>query len=129
MRKSACSTFAVGADGKDITALRDELVELKKSLNSVTRERDLLHTKCAKLEQVLGKKDKEIEDLLVSGHITVSSEYYMYSSCCVHTQHMAMDTCMDTCILVHVCMCMHPSTCMYVHVYMYTCTSSLYMYM
>lgn len=100
MRKNACSSPAVGVDGKDIASLRDGLVELKKSLNSVTRERDLLHTKCAKLEQALGKKDKEIEDLLASGHITVRSEYYMYSLCCVHTRHVAMDTCM----LVHTCM-------------------------
>ena len=73
------SASAVGADGKDIAALRDELVELKKSLNSVTSERDLLHTKCAKLEQVLGKKDKKIKHLLASGHHTVSCEYYMWS--------------------------------------------------
>ena len=70
-RKNATSP-AVGADGKDAIALRDELVELKKSLNSVTRERDLTQARYAKLEQELAKKDKEIEDLLASGHITVS---------------------------------------------------------
>ena len=70
MKKKAAS--AVGEDGKDAIALRDELVELKKGLNEVTQERDLLHAKCAKLEQALGRKDKEITDLLASGHITVS---------------------------------------------------------
>lgn len=62
----------MGGDGKDVIALRDELVELKKSLNSVTRERDLIQARYSKLEQTLGRKDKEIEDLLASGHITVS---------------------------------------------------------
>jgi septal ring factor EnvC (AmiA/AmiB activator) len=65
----------VGSDGKDAIALRDELVELKKSLNSVTRERDLTQARYAKLEQALAKKDREIEDLLASGHITVSSAH------------------------------------------------------
>ena len=65
----------MGADGKDAIALRDEVVELKKSLNSVTRERDLTQARYAKLEQALAKKDKEIEDLLASGHITVSSAH------------------------------------------------------
>ena len=63
----------MGGDGKDVIALRDELVELKKSLNSVTRERDLIQARYSKLEQTLGRKDKEIEDLLASGHITVSA--------------------------------------------------------
>ena len=63
----------MGADGKDAIALRDEVVELKKCLNSVTRERDLIQARYAKLEQALAKKDKEIEDLLASGHITVSN--------------------------------------------------------
>ena len=65
----------MGADGKDAIALRDEVVELKKNLNSVTRERDLTQARYAKLEQALAKKDKEIEDLLVSGHITVSNAH------------------------------------------------------
>ena len=93
IRKNTCSASAVGADGKDIVTLRDELLELKKSVNRVTRERDLFHAKCAKLEQVLGKKDKEIEDLLASGHITVSSNYHMYSSYHVCTLCVAVDMC------------------------------------
>ena len=72
-RKNAPSS-TVGADGKDAIALRDEVVELKKSLNTVTREKDLIQARYAKLEQALAKKDKEIEDLLASGHITVSCE-------------------------------------------------------
>ena len=72
-RKSHAPSSTVGGDGKDVIALRDELVELKKSLNSVTRERDLIQARYSKLEQTLGRKDKEIEDLLASGHITVSA--------------------------------------------------------
>ena len=89
-RKSTTSS-AVGADGKDAIALRDEVVELKKSLNSVTRERDLTQARYAKLELALVKKDKEIEDLLASGHITVSNalEYilqavYLYIYTCTY---------------------------------------------
>ena len=81
----------MGADGKDAIALRDEVVELKKSLNSVTRERDLTQARYAKLELALVKKDKEIEDLLASGHITVSNvlEYilqavYLYIYTCTY---------------------------------------------
>ena len=61
-----------GVDGKDAIALRDELVDLKKALNLVTRERDLIKAQHTKLEQALTRKDKQIEDLLASGHITVS---------------------------------------------------------
>ena len=79
MRKSAASS-SVGVDGKDAIALRDEVVELKKNLSTVTRERDLVQAKYAKLEQSLAKKDKEIEDLLASGHITVSAYTFLASS-------------------------------------------------
>ena len=95
----------MGADGKDAIALRDELVELKKTLNSVTRERDLTQARYAKLEQALVKKDKEIEDLLASGHITVSKIMYINTlylvesaAVCMHMYISIMVKCTHTMI-------------------------------
>ena len=76
MKKRVGLSSMVGVDGKDAISLRDELVEVKKSLNEVTREKELTQARYAKLEQALERKDKEIEDLLASGHITVSLRIY-----------------------------------------------------
>ena len=55
----------------DPIALQDEVLELKKEVNAVSRERDLERAQRRRLEVEVGKKDKHIEDLLSSGHITV----------------------------------------------------------
>ena len=43
-------------------------------MNAVSRERDLERAQHRRLEVEVGKKDKHIEDLLSSGHITVRRE-------------------------------------------------------
>ena len=43
-------------------------------MNAVSRERDLERAQRRRLEVEVGKKDKHIEDLLSSGHITVRGE-------------------------------------------------------
>ena len=56
----------------DAIALRDETVRLKQLLNAVMKERDLAKAQQVKLQQEAGRKDKQIHDLLASGHISVS---------------------------------------------------------
>ena len=47
-------------------------MQLKKEANAISRERDLERAQRRKLELEMGKKVKQIDDLLSSGHITVS---------------------------------------------------------
>ena len=56
---------------KDAIQLKDEMIGLQKMMNTLTQERDLARAKLRKLEGELSKKDKQIEDLLVAGHIPV----------------------------------------------------------
>ena len=56
----------------DAIALRDETVRLKQLLNAAMKERDLGKAQQVKLQQDVGRKDKQIQDLLAAGHITVS---------------------------------------------------------
>ena len=56
----------------DPIELQDEIVQLKKEANAISRERDLERAQRRKLELEMGKKVKQIDDLLSSGHITVS---------------------------------------------------------
>ena len=62
----------------DAIALRDETVELKKALNVTLKERDLAKAQQVKLEKEVGRKDKQIEDLLASGHISVSEVHVVF---------------------------------------------------
>ena len=62
----------------DIIALRDETVRLRQLINSVMKERDLAKAILSKTQALVAKKDKEIQDLLTTGHVPVS-EGCLYS--------------------------------------------------
>ncbi|XP_065884263.1 IQ domain-containing protein E-like isoform X2 [Dysidea avara] len=54
---------------KSCEDMYDEIVELKRSLNIVTSERDIARSKLVQLEKLLVKRDKQVEDMLASGYV------------------------------------------------------------
>ena len=56
--------------GKTALDLRDELTAMKKNLSATEEQRDIFRGEMMKYKQILVKKDKEIEDLIMSGHVS-----------------------------------------------------------
>ena len=52
--------------------LQEELHSVKRELQSACRERDLGQARLRRAEEEIGQKDKQIEQLLASGVISVS---------------------------------------------------------
>ena len=69
---SAAAPLITDTGDLDAIALRDETVRLKQLINSVMAERDLAKAQLGKVQAEMGRKDKQIEDLLAAGHIPVS---------------------------------------------------------
>ena len=53
-----------------ISAITDELTAMKKNLSATEEQRDIFRGEMMKYKQILVKKDKEIEDLIMSGHVS-----------------------------------------------------------
>jgi hypothetical protein len=56
--------------GKNVFDLRDELTNTKRTLSVIKRERDAALIECSKLKSLLDKKEKDIEDLFIGGHVS-----------------------------------------------------------
>ena len=56
--------------GKTALDLRDELTAMQKSLAEMEEQRDTFRGEMIKYKQILVKKDKEIEDLIMGGHVS-----------------------------------------------------------
>ena len=69
---SSAAPLTTDSGQLDAIALRDETVRLKQLLNSVMAERDLAKAQLGKVQAEVGRKDKQIEDLLAAGHVPVS---------------------------------------------------------
>lgn len=62
--------FTEDFSGKTALDLRDELTATKRTFAATEGERDWMKGEIIKLKQVLEKKDKEIEDLILGGHVS-----------------------------------------------------------
>ena len=62
--------FTVDYAGKTALDLRDELTAMKKNLSAIEEQRNIFRGEMMKYKQILVKKDKEIEDLIMSGHVS-----------------------------------------------------------
>lgn len=56
--------------GKTALDLRDELTATQRTLSVTRQERDSLKGELQKFKQLLEKKDKEVEDLIIGGHVS-----------------------------------------------------------
>ena len=52
--------------------LQEELQGVKRELKALTHERNVLQARVRRMEEEMGQKDKQIEELLASGAISVS---------------------------------------------------------
>ena len=95
--------------------LQEELQSVKRELNTVGHERDVVQARLRKAEEDIGQKDKQIEELLASGAISVSAACMCGSVSAVCICGSAM--CMYGSVRA-VCMCGSVSAvCMCVHYY------------
>ena len=62
--------------GDPFEASREDLLEglqnVKRELKTLTHERNVVQARLRRVEEEVGKKDKQIEELLASGAISVS---------------------------------------------------------
>ena len=70
------------SSGQDAIALGEEIQELKKQGNALTRERDSARAKLRRAETELRRREKEIEDLLAAGHLPVSQQPGCHANYC-----------------------------------------------
>lgn len=70
-KRTHSATGSALSSGQDAIALGEEIQELKKQGNALTRERDSARAKLRRAETELRRREKEIEDLLAAGHLPV----------------------------------------------------------
>ena len=112
--------------GKTALDLRDDLTDAQKILRSTCEERDDLKSEVMKLKLLIERREKEIEDLLMGGHVSQKdrgrlSAASKQDTLLVHLHVFYMYcVCLTVCVLNIICVYLTVHVCVWL--YMYTCT-------
>ena len=113
--------------GKTALDLRDDLTDAQKILRGTCEERDDLKSEVMTLKSVIERREKEIEDLLMGGHVSQKDRgrlsaaskqdtllvhvhvFYMYCvfNCMCVELYMCVSDCTCVCLAIHVCLAVH----------------------